>query len=59
MTAFGAAFEHQRRHGVPEEVARTALAELGTPDVLPHHVGEVVRGEGLAVLAEEEHSPIR
>jgi hypothetical protein len=32
------AFEHQRRHGVAEEVAGTALADAGRVDVLPQPV---------------------
>jgi hypothetical protein len=49
-----AVFEHQRGHGVTEQVAGTGLAQRGAIDVFPHHLGEPVEGELLAVAGEEE-----
>ena len=40
----GPAFEHQRRHGVPEQMAGTALAEIGGGDVIAHKLGYLGTG---------------
>ena len=40
----GAAFEHQRRHGVPEHVARAALADVPRPRSA-HQIGEMIERE--------------
>ena len=39
----GSVLQHDRRHRVPEEVARTALADLSGIDVVAHHLRQTVR----------------
>ena len=46
----GAAFEHQRRHGVAEQVTRAMLADIGLLDVPAHQFGEIVDGNGSPAL---------
>ena len=38
----GSAFEHQGGHGVAKEVTGASLAELGSEDVIPHHLAQMV-----------------
>ena len=39
-------FQHEGCTSVPQEVARAFLANVGSIDVIPHHLSEAVRGEG-------------
>ena len=57
-TDVGAAFEHQRRHRVPEQMARSGLAELRSEDVRAHRIAQVVPAERLALRREEHRAVI-
>ena len=47
-TGVGAAFEHQRRHRVPEHVARSLLVDFRRLHVHAHQFGQVVQRKRLA-----------
>ena len=54
-----APFQHQRRHGVAEEVARPTLAKLRRLHIAPHQGTEVVRVERPTSGGEEQGAAIR
>lgn len=43
----GSVFQHQRRHAMPEQMARAALAEVGSGDVIAHELGHPAGRERL------------
>lgn len=51
----GATFEHQRGHGVTEEMARAALAEIGGIDPEARQVREMVGRQPFARARKEHH----
>jgi hypothetical protein len=55
----GAPFQHQRRHGVAEEVARPTLAKLRRLHIAPHQGTEVVRVERVTPGGEEQGAASR
>ena len=46
----GAAFEHQGGHGVAEQMARAALAQISRADPPPRHIREMVGVGGSPAL---------
>jgi len=44
----GPVFEHERGHGVPEDVAGSLLADLRGLDVAAHQAGDIGRHDGFA-----------
>lgn len=53
-----AAFQHQRGHGVAEQMARALLADIGLLHVTAHHFGEIVERERFAGVGQEHHGVV-
>lgn len=48
----GAAFEHQRRHGVAQQVASSTLADLGGVHMNAHQIAQMIEAERLTLSAD-------
>ena len=55
----GAAFKHQRRAGVAEQMAGPGLADLALVDVVADKLGQAVRLEGLPSVGQENRAVVR
>ena len=54
----GAAFEHQRGHGVAEQVTGAVFADTGSCPRSPNQLGEVVRMNASPALVEKDRPVI-
>ena len=50
--------QHDRRHRVPKEMARTSLTDVCGVHVVAHHLRQAVRVEGVAGIREEEDAVV-
>jgi hypothetical protein len=55
----GAALQEVGRAGVTQAVRGEPPRQIGVADVAPYHVDEVLRGERIAALGEEQELPAR
>ena len=55
----GAAFKHQRGHGVAEQVAGAGLADAGVLDLAADQLGQIPEHERLAGVRQEDRALVR
>lgn len=53
-----AVLQHQRGHGVTEQMATAALADAGFVDVLAHQLAQAIGAEHFALLGQEQRAVV-